>query len=145
VAIASAKVAYRIFKEVFTSAIFSHLAQRGGRVQRLLWASTSTKNPAYSDVKYVEPLIGPETINTLPMETLRAYRDHGKPAISLGSGVARAERVLKSLSDLGINLDQVTQSLEDEGVEKFVKPYDLLLTRLSEKRTAFLKAVRKTA
>ena len=146
VAIASAKVAYHIFKEVFRSASFSHLAQRGGRVQRLLWASTSTKNPAYSDVKYVEPLIGPETINTVPMETLRAYRDHGKPAVSLGSGLAKAERVLKSLPDLGINLDQVTQSLEDEGVEKFVKPFDLLMARLSEKRAAFLEgAARKTA
>jgi transaldolase len=145
-AIASAKVAYNIFKEVFRSASFSYLAQRGGRVQRLLWASTSTKNPAYSDVKYVEPLIGPETINTVPMETLRAYRDHGKPAISLGSGLLKAERVLRSLPDLGINLDRVTQSLEDEGVEKFVKPFDLLVARLSEKRTAFLEAaVRKTA
>jgi len=140
VAIASAKVAYNIFKEVFRSASFSYLAQRRGRVQRLLWASTSTKNPAYSDVKYVEPLIGPETINTLPMETLRAYRDHGMPAVSLGSGLLKAERVLKSLPDLGINLDLVTQSLEDEGVEKFVKPFDLLMARLSEKRAAFLEA-----
>jgi len=139
VAVASAKVAYRIFKEVFMSASFSHLAQRGGRVQRLLWASTSAKNPAYSDVKYVEPLIGPETINTVPLETLRAYRDHGKPVVSLATGLARAEKVLKSLPDLGINLDQITQSLENEGVEKFIKPFDLLMTRLSEKRTSFLE------
>ena len=146
VAVASAKVAYNIFKEVFRSASFSHLAQRGGRVQRLLWASTSTKNPAYNDVKYVEPLIGPETINTVPMETLRAYRDHGKPAVSLGKGLSKAERILKSLPELGINLDQVTQSLEDEGVEKFVKPFDILMARLSEKRAAFLEgAARKTA
>ena len=146
VAIASAKVAYRIFKEVFTSASFSHLAQRGGKVQRLLWASTSTKNPAYGDVKYVEPLIGPETINTVPLETLRAYRDHGKPAVSLATGLARAEKVLKSLPDLGINLDQIKQSLEDEGVEKFIKPFDLLMARLSEKRTSFLEgASPKTA
>jgi transaldolase len=146
VAVASAKVAYNIFKEVFRSASFSYLAQRGGSVQRLLWASTSTKNPAYSDVKYAEPLIGPETINTVPMETLRAYRDHGKPAVTLGSGLIKAERVLKSLPDLGINLDQVTQSLEDEGVEKFVKPFDILMAKLSEKRTTFLEgAERKTA
>ena len=97
-------------------------------------------------MKYVEPLIGPETINTVPMETLRAYRDHGKPAVRLATGLAKAERVLKSLPDLGINLDQVTQSLEDEGVEKFVKPFDLLMARLSEKRAAFLEgAARKTA
>ncbi len=136
-AISSAKVAYKIFKETFRSASFSYLAQKGGRVQRLLWASTSTKNPAYSDVKYVEPLIGPETINTVPMETLRAYRDHGKPAVSLGNGLLKAEKVLKSLADLGINIDQVTQALEDEGVEKFIKPFDLLMARLSEKKALF--------
>jgi len=141
VAIASAKVAYNIFKEIFRSASFSYLVQRGGRVQRLLWASTSTKNPAYSDVKYVEPLIGPETVNTVPMETLRAYRDHGKPAVSLGNGLLKAEKVLKSLIDLGINIDQVTQTLEGEGVEKFIKPFDLLMARLSEKRAAFLETV----
>lgn len=140
-AISSAKVAYKIFKEIFRSASFSYLAQRGGRVQRLLWASTSTKNPAYSDVKYVEPLIGPETVNTVPMETIRAYRDHGKPAVSLGNGLLKAEKVLKSLIDLGINIDQVTQTLEDEGVEKFIKPFDLLMVRLSEKRAAFLETV----
>jgi transaldolase len=146
VAIASAEVAYHIFKEVFRSASFSYLNQEGGRVQRLLWASTSSKNPAYSDVKYVEPLIGPETINTIPMNTLQAYRDHGKPTVSLGRGLEKAKRVLKSLPDLGINLDQLTQSLEDEGVEKFVKPFDLLMARLSEKRTVFLdSAIRKPA
>jgi transaldolase len=146
VAIASAEVAYHIFKEVFRSASFSYLNQQGGRIQRLLWASTSSKNPAYSDVKYVEPLIGPETINTIPMDTLRAYRDHGKPTVSLGRGLEKAKRVLKSLPDLGINLDQLTQSLEDEGVEKFVKPFDLLMARLSEKRTVFLdSAIRKPA
>jgi transaldolase len=139
VAVSSAKVAYRIFKEVFSSASFAYLAQRGGRVQRLLWASTSTKNPAYCDVKYVEPLIGPDTINTLPMETLRAYRDHGKPAVRLGTDLAKAERILKSLPDMGINLDRVTQSLEDEGVDKFVKPFDLLMKMLAEKQAFFLR------
>jgi transaldolase len=140
VAVSSAKAAYRIFKEIYNSASFTYLSQQGGRVQRLLWASTSTKNPAYSDVKYVEPLIGSETINTLPMETLRAYRDHGKPAVRLSTDLAKAERILKSLPDIGINLDQVTHSLEDEGVEKFIKPFDLLMAMLSEKRTAFLEA-----
>jgi transaldolase len=142
VAVSSAKVAYRIFKEVFSSASFTNLVQRGGGVQRLLWASTSTKNIAYSDVKYVEPLIGPETINTLPMETLQAYRDHGKPAVRLGTDLAKAERILKSLPDMGINLDQLTQSLEDEGVDKFVKPFDLLMKMLEEKQASFLKEVR---
>ncbi len=139
VAIASAKAAWRIFREIFTSARFESLARQGARIQRLLWASTGTKNPAYSDVKYVEPLIGPCTINTLPPETLRAYRDHGKPALRLGRGLAKAERILDDLAGLGIRLDDVTQALEDEGIEKFVKPYDNLLARLAEKREAFLR------
>jgi transaldolase len=139
VAISCAKVAFRIFKEIFRTASFSNLVRRGGRIQRLLWASTGTKNPAYSDVKYVEPLIGPETINTIPMETLLAYRDHGKPALRLRRGLAKAEEVIKCLPEVGINLDRLTQALEDEGVDKFIKPYDLLMKRLSEKRTAFLR------
>jgi len=143
VAVSSAKVAYRIFKEVFRSASFMNLAQHGGRVQRLLWASTSTKNPAYSDVKYVEPLIGPETVNTVPMETIRAYRDHGKPALRLERGLEKAEKVMKSLPDVGVNLDNVTQTLEDEGVDKFVKPFDLLMQRLAERRKVFLEVARK--
>lgn len=133
VAISSAKVAYRVFKDIFRKASFSNLVRHGGRIQRLLWASTGTKNPAYSDVKYVEPLIGPETINTIPMETLLAYRDHGKPALRLGRGLAKAGEVLRCLPDVGINLDRVTQELEDEGVDKFIKPYDLLMKRLAEK------------
>ena len=143
VAISCAKVAYRIFKEIFRTASFSNLVRRGGRTQRLLWASTGTKNPAYSDVKYVEPLIGPETINTIPMETLLAYRDHGRPALRLGRGLAKAEEVLKCLPEVGINLDRVTQALEDEGVDKFIKPYNLLMKRLAEKQAAFLRDVRR--
>ena len=139
VAVSCARVAFRIFKEIFRTASFSNLVRRGGRIQRLLLASTGTKNPEYSDVKYVEPLIGPETINTIPMETLLAYRNHGKPALRLGRGLAKAEEVLKCLPEVGINLDRVTQALEDEGVDKFIKPYDLLMKRLSEKRTAFLR------
>ena len=143
VAISCAKAAFRIFKEIFRTASFSNLVRRGGRIQRLLWASTGTKNPAYSDVKYVEHLIGPETINTIPMETLLAYRDHGKPALRLGRRLAKAEEILKCLPEVGINLDRVTQALEDEGVDKFIKPYDLLMKRLSEKRAAFLREQRE--
>lgn len=139
VAIASAKAAWRIFREIFSSARFENLSRRGARTQRLLWASTGTKNPAYSDVKYVEPLIGPDTINTLPPETLRAYRDHGKPALRLTRGLAKAEKVLNGLAVLGIDLARETQALEDEGIEKFVKPYDALLARLDEKREDFLR------
>jgi len=94
-------------------------------------------------VKYVEPLIGPQTINTLPLETLRAYRDHGKPAARLASGLSKAKRVLMTLPKLGIDLDEATQTLEDEGIEKFIKPYDLLLSRLAEKRAALLGKTKK--
>jgi transaldolase len=136
-AIASAKMAYTIFLDIFGGSRFTDLLPRGARIQRLLWASTGTKNPAYSDVKYVEPLIGPQTINTLPLSTLRAYRDHGKPAARLTSGLSRAQKVLTTLPKLGIDLDEATQALEDEGIAKFIKPYDLLLNHLAEKRAAF--------
>jgi transaldolase len=137
-AIASAKVAYTIYQEIFGGQRFQKLAAQGARPQRLLWASTSTKNPAYPDVKYVEPLIGPETVNTLPPETLNAYRDHGDPAVRLGEGVERAAGCLRRLAELGIDLDQATQQLEDEGVEKFNQPFDSLMATLAEKRREVL-------
>jgi len=134
VAIASAKIAYQIYKEVFSTERFQKLAAQGARTQPVLWASTSTKNPSYSDVKYVEALIGPDTINTLPMETLNAYRDHGDPAPRLEVDVAKARKVLEMLPEIGINLGDVTEQLEDEGVDKFVKPFDRLIAALEEKR-----------
>jgi transaldolase len=136
VAIASAKVAYQIFRELFAGERFRELAARGARPQRLLWASTSTKNPADSDVHYVEPLIGPETINTMTPETLNAYRDHGKPALRLTEGVAEAYRVLQRLPEVGLDLEALTQQLEDEGVQKFIKSFDLLMRALQAKRAA---------
>ncbi len=138
VAIASAKVAYRIFQEQFASPRFQKLAERGARPQRLLWASTSTKNPAYSDVKYVEALIGPQTINTVPVETLNAYRDHGKPEPHLAEKVDQAQELLDALPQLGIDLAEVTQQLEDEGVAKFDKSFDQLLQTLQDRRSATL-------
>jgi len=138
-AISSAKIAYGIYQEMFASARFETLFRWGARIQRLLWASTGTKNPAYSDVKYVEPLIGPDTINTLPLETLQAYRDHGRPTSQLARGLAEAGQVLKDLPGLGIDLARVTQALEEEGIEKFVRPYDKLLAGLALKREAFLR------
>jgi transaldolase len=134
VAIASAKLAYRIYQEIFNGERFKQLAAKGARTQRVLWASTSTKNPDYADVKYVEALIGPETINTLPQETLSAYRDHGEPAARLKEGLEKASRILAQLAQLDIDIDRVTQQLEDEGVEKFNKPYDSLMETLKEKR-----------
>ena len=133
VAIASAKMAYQIYKEIFGSDRFRRLAARGARAQRLLWASTSTKNPDYSDVKYVEALIGPDTVDTAPLETLSAYRDHGEPEARLEQGVEEARRVLERLPELGIDIDKVTRQLEDEGVGKFNKPFDKLMEALTQK------------
>jgi transaldolase len=133
VAIASAKMAYQIYKEIFGSDRFKKLAAQGALVQRLLWASTSTKNPDYNDVKYVEALIGSDTINTAPLETLDAYRDHGEPKARLEQDVKEARRVLERLPELGISIDNVTQQLEDEGVEKFSKPFDKLMETLTQR------------
>jgi transaldolase len=139
-AIASAKAAYGMYRELFFSPRFNRLARLGARTQRLLWASTSTKNPAYSDVKYVEPLVGVDTINTLPIETINAYRQHGRPSLQLDKGMAEARRVLKDLGKLEINLDAATQQLEDEGVDKFNKALDQLMAVIDEKRREALMA-----
>jgi transaldolase/glucose-6-phosphate isomerase len=139
VAISSARMAYEIYQDILRGRPFAPLAEQGARVQRLLWASTSTKNPAYSDVKYVEALIGPETVNTVPLETLDAYRDHGNPALRLETGTDRANEVLSQLPELGINMEEVTRQLEDEGIDKFVKPYDKLLDTLEKERHASLQ------
>ncbi len=135
VAVASAKGAHRIHKELFGGQRFEALAGKGARPQRLLWASTSTKNPVYSDVKYVEALIGPGTINTLPMDTFHAYRDHGQPAVRLDDDLDRAARVLELLPKVGIDLDQATRQLEEEGVEKFNQPFDKLLNAIEGLRS----------
>lgn len=132
VAVSSAKMAYQVQKEVFGGDRFRKLAAAGAQVQRLLWASTGTKNPDYRDVKYIEALIGPETVTTVPVETLEAYRDHGAPKARLEKDVALAARVLARLPELGIHLDQVTQQLEDEGVAKFIQPFDRLMAALAK-------------
>ncbi len=142
VAIFSAKAAYQIYKEMFASERFGKLKARGARTQRLLWASTSTKNPAYSDLKYVEALIGPETIDTIPLETLAAYRDHGKPASRLTNDAVKAAQALRRLGEVGVDLDKATQQLEDEGVEKFAKAFDALMNTLKEKRSQTLSKPR---
>ncbi len=133
VAVACGKVAYQRYKDLFGSRRFSELATRGARTQRLLWASTSTKNPAYSDVKYVDSLIGADTVNTVPRETLDAYRDHGEPADRLELGVAQANQLLADLDELGIDLERVMLTLEDQGIEKFNQPYDKLIETLRKK------------
>ena len=132
VAIASAKAAYKIYQEIFSADRFKELIAQGARTQRLLWASTGTKNPDYSDVKYIEALIGADTVNTAPPKTLDAYRDHGKPKARLDQDIEEAESVLLRLAVLGINIDQVTQQLEDEGVKKFNQPFDDLMETLDK-------------
>ncbi len=134
VAIASAKKAYEIYKEVFFSDRFRNLEKKGAKKQKVLWASTSAKDPSFSDVKYVEALIGPDTVDTLPMETIDAFRDHGKAADQLENNLLKATRELQQLKDNGINIDDITQKLEEEGVQKFNKAYDQLLKAIDEKK-----------
>jgi len=133
VAVASARLAYQIYRELFGSTRFKPLAEAGARTQRLLWASTGTKNPDYSDVKYMEALIGPETINTAPLETLDAYRDHGQPEVRLDQDLEQAGRVMGQLLELGIDIDDVTTQLETAGVDKFIQPFDQLMQALAHK------------
>jgi transaldolase len=137
VATASAKLAYGIYQEAFGapgswSTRFAPLAERGAEPQRLLWASTGSKDPAYPDTKYVEPLIGPDTINTLPLDTLDAYRDHGTPAATVTADVDAARETIAALPALGIDLLAATDQLEREGVTKFITPYRGLLDALGE-------------
>lgn len=132
-AIASARLAYQAYKQLFAAERWQRLAAAGARTQRLLWASTSTKDPAYSDVNYVEALIGAETINTLPMETLAAYRDHGDPAARLECDIDAARDTLAGLAELGLDLDALTGQLETEGVEKFNTAYAALFEHLRQR------------
>ena len=143
VAIASAKVAYQLYREIFGSERFKRLRSKGARAQRLLWASTSTKNPAYGDTKYIEPLIGPDTINTLPVETLNAYRDHGHPTLSLDQDISRAYHLLNQLSLIGIDLEAVTGQLEQEGVQKFATAFDRLMVSLKQKQETMQEALKR--
>lgn len=133
VAIASARLAYQEYKQLFSGERWQRLAAAGGRPQRLLWASTSTKDPACSDIKYVEALIGAETINTLPLETIAAYRDHGQPAARLEHDIATAQNNLAGLTELGVDLGAVTDQLEKEGVQKFTVAFTALLGNLRQR------------
>jgi transaldolase len=133
-AIANARLAYEMFLKMKNGERFKALAAKGARVQRPLWASTSTKNPKFRDVLYVEELIGPDTVNTLPPATLEAYRDHGKTRISLMEQPERNRRVLDRLKDAGIDMKHVTDQLEQDGVRLFSESYASLLKGLDEKR-----------
>lgn len=136
VAIANAKVAYQTFQSLFSGDRWQRLADNGANVQRLLWASTSTKNPDYSDVRYVDELIGPHTVNTMPLDTIEAFGDHGTVNCNaITTDVEKAQTLLNSLSDpdIAINLEQVMDELLEEGIDKFVKPYDSLLQSLESR------------
>ena len=133
IAIANAKAAYIQFKEIFSGSRWEKLAGKGARVQRLLWASTGTKNPLYPDTLYVDQLIGPNTVNTLPPATLNSFVDHGEVEIALSKGIEEAEEQLSQLDALKIDLNAVTQRLLNEGVEAFSKSFESLMTGITEK------------
>ena len=134
-AIANAKLAYARFQEVFGTDRFARLRSQGAQVQRPLWASTSTKNPEYRDVVYVEELIGPDTVNTMPLATVEAFADHGVARRRVDEDVDGARKVIADLEELGIDFAGVTRQLQVEGVEKFVDPFRDLLRRIDEKLT----------
>jgi transaldolase len=134
VAIASAKKAYEIYKKVFSTERWKNLAAEGAKPQRLLWASTSSKNPAFKDTKYVEALIGADTVDTVPLETIEAFRDHGVAANTLETDLEGATEILAKLKKNGINIDKITQQLEDEGIDKFNKPFEKLLQSIEDQK-----------
>jgi transaldolase len=139
-AIANAKLAYQHYKAAFAGPRWEYLAGKGATPQRVLWASTSTKNPAYRDTIYVEELIGADTVNTMPEETIRDFQDHGKPAPRLEQGVAQARLLLQELEAAGVDYEDLTDTLEREGVEKFSASFDELLQALGEKQGALAPA-----
>jgi transaldolase len=139
-AIANAKLAYEHYKEVFSGPRWEFLAGKGATPQRVLWASTSTKNPNYPDTLYIDELIGADTVNTMPETTITAYQDHGDPKARLETGIAKAHKVFDQLRDAGIDYDDVTATLERDGVQKFSESYAELLEALHEKRESLAPA-----
>jgi len=137
-AIANAKLAYESFGKIFGGDRFAALKAKGARVQRPLWASTSVKNPAYSDLMYVEALVGPDTVDTMPRDTLEAFRDHGTAARTVDQGLDDARQTMKTLAEVGIDFKKVTDQVETEGVEKFVASFDDLVAGIESKRAALV-------
>ena len=130
IAVDCAKMVHRLFSRIFYGDTFASLRSRGAHVQRIVWGSTGTKNPKYSDILYVEEIVGPDTINTVPMSTLKAFIDHGKARRSLLENVEQAEKEIASLKNYGIDLDAVTEQLQKEGVQSFIQAFDQLLDSL---------------
>jgi transaldolase len=135
-AVASGKVAYQVYQEMFAdgSKIWRELKNQGASRQRVLWASTSTKDPRYSDVKYIEEMIGPDSVNTVPEQTLEAFRDHGKAELTITKDVEQARQALQTLDEVGVDLEQITQNLEEAGVRSFAEAYDALLDTIQERK-----------
>jgi transaldolase len=138
IAVANSKMAYTRFGELFSGERWERLAAQGARVQRPLWASTGTKNPLYPDTLYVDELIGPDTVNTVPPATLKAFMDRGRVAVTVESDLDRARQELARLAELGIDLEAVTQKLQDDGVAAFAKAFEGLLASVAERRAALL-------
>ncbi|HEY1464252.1 MAG TPA: transaldolase [Terriglobales bacterium] len=132
VAIANGKLAYQRYLKIFSGDRWSKLAAQGAQTQRVLWASTGTKNPNYSDVMYVDDLIGPDTVNTIPPSTLDAFRDHGRPHATLTENVPAAEQTMQSLAKAGISIDQITDKLTDDGIRLFEEAFDKLLEAIKK-------------
>ena len=140
-AVANAKLAYQHYLETFKGPRWDFLASKGARPQRCLWASTSTKNPAYNDVMYVEDLIGPDTVNTMPLETIEAFQDHGKvPGDTVLEVVDEARQLFDDLAAAGVDYDDVTDTLEAEGVQKFSDSFEQILESIRSKRGALQAA-----
>jgi transaldolase/transaldolase/glucose-6-phosphate isomerase len=137
-AIANSKLVYQRFREIFLGDEFARERERGARVQRVLWGSTSTKNPKYSDVLYVEGLIGPDTVNTLPLGTINAFRDRGRVGQTLVEGLKEAAEILAGLRKVGVALEAITEQLQRDGVKAFADSFEQLLGALTEKRKAWL-------
>jgi transaldolase len=132
-AIVTAKIVYRRFQEIFSGERWENISRRGAKVQRVLWASTSTKNPTYSDVHYIEPLIGPNTINTMPIATFNAFRDHGHVELTIDKGLEDAKATFKKLGELKIDLEAIAEKLQLDGIAAFTESYNSLLNSLKEK------------
>ncbi|MGZ4461738.1 MAG: transaldolase [Gaiellaceae bacterium] len=134
-AVANAKLAYEHFEREFSGERWQRLRARGARVQRCLWASTSTKNPSYPDTLYVDELVGPDTVNTMPIETIRAFQDHGTVRLTLEQGIDEARRLFEQIRDVGVDYDDVVELLEREGVQKFSESFASLMEGIRVKRS----------
>jgi transaldolase len=137
-AVANAKIAYEKYRSIFSSPRFLTLKEKGGHIQTILWGSTGTKNPKYSDIKYVEELIAPDSINTLPESTIKAFRDHGQAKITISNDLEKAKKLFPELKSMGIDIREVTEQLEKEGVQLFSDSFFALLKEIAKKRDSFL-------